>query len=209
MGLLKTIDAKVVGITFKNENGIDRQEILSFVCNGDPVVIEYYEYKGEPAYSVSTEDGDQIGNLAKELAADIRRKYGECAFDAHISELYDFDDFSKIGCRVNMDIYESEDDIPAPIQRTVPVVVSLDATTSEETTPIQPPTEKPLNTGNSKVSDSTYRVYRVIFMVLGIISLLLGLVALPVTIIFVFLAFFCFWMWKIYGIILGNRNSLK
>ena len=40
----------------------------------DPVVIEYYEYRGDPAYSVSTESGDQIGNLSKELAADIRRK---------------------------------------------------------------------------------------------------------------------------------------
>lgn len=208
MGLLKTIDAKVVGITFKNEDGTDRQEILSFVCDGDPVVIEYYEYRGEPAYSVSTEDGDQIGNLAKELAADIRRKYGECAFDARISELYDFDDFSKIGCRVNMDIYESEDDFPAPIQRTVPVV-SSDAATSEKITATEHPAGKPLNTGNPKVSDSTYRVYRVIFMVLGIISLLLGIVALPVTIIFVFLAFFCFWMRKNYGIILRNRNSLK
>lgn len=49
MGFLKTIDAKVVGITFKNEDGTDRQEILLFVCDEDPVVIEYYEYRGDPA----------------------------------------------------------------------------------------------------------------------------------------------------------------
>lgn len=207
MGLLKTIDAKVVGITFKNNDGTDRQEILSFVCDGDPVVIEYYEYRGDPAYSVSTVDGDQIGNLSKELAADIRRKYGDCAFDAHISELYDFDDFTKVGCRVSMDIYESDDDIPVVVKKPVSVTVPVDVPVSEKADVVQTQNTPPLNIGNPNISTFTYKVLRFIYMILGIVSLFAGLVAFPSLIILY--SFFCFWMWKRYGIFLKNRNSLK
>ena len=47
MALLKSTDAKVVGITFKNSDGTDRQEILSFVSDGDPVTVQYYEFRGD------------------------------------------------------------------------------------------------------------------------------------------------------------------
>jgi len=181
---IRTIDAKVVGITFKNNDGTDRQEILSYVCTGDPVTIKYYEFRGEPAYSVNTEDGDQIGNLSKELAADICMKYKECAFDAHISDMYDFDDGAKTGCRVSIDVYESEDDIPireysAPIQKPR---VDVDTTADSSSSP--PIINDTLNEKTLK----RIKTNRILFLLCAFSFAFLGLVTLPIGIIFLILA---------------------
>ena len=50
MALLKSTDAKVVGITFKNSDGTDRQEILSFVSDGDPVTVQYSDSVTERSF---------------------------------------------------------------------------------------------------------------------------------------------------------------
>ena len=179
MALLKTTDTKVVGITFKNSDGTDRQDILSCVCDGDPVTIEYFEYRGDPAYSVKTLDGDQIGNLSKELADDIRRMYGDCVFDAHISELYYFDDGAKTGCRIRLNIYDSPDDIPV-VEHIAPVstpVVPADACEQQSTTEtLDPKILKRVKTN------------RVLFFALTVVFAFLGLVTFPVGIIFIILA---------------------
>lgn len=181
---LKTIDAKVVGITFKNDDGTDRQEILSYVCTGDPVAIEYYEFRGDPAYSVNTEDGDQIGNLSKELAADIHAKYGDCAFDAHISDMYDFDDGAKTRCRVSIDIYESESDIPVR-ERSTPIQkprVEMESTVDSVSPPpivIEALDEKTLK---------RLKTNRILFLLCAFSFAFLGLVTLPIGIIFLILA---------------------
>lgn len=179
MALLKTTDTKVVGITFKNDDGTDRQDILSCVCNGDPVIIQYYEYRGDPAYSVSTIDGDQIGNLSKELASDIYKTYGECAFDAHISEIYDFDDGVKTGCRILLNVYDSQDDIPVVEHiSSIPKSVSPAEVCSQQST-VEMLDHKTLN---------RIKTNRVLFFVLAIVFTFLGLVTLPVGIIFFILA---------------------
>lgn len=179
MALLKSTDTKVVGITFKNSDGTDRQEILSFVSDGDPVTVQYYEFRGDPAYSVSTLDGDQIGNLSKELAADIRRMYGDCFFDAHISEIYYFDDYEKTGCRIQLNIYDSEDDIPV-VEHTP--AVSPVATLQEQSKNIEP--VEPLDPQKLK----RIKTNRVLFFILAFVFLFLGLVTLPVGIIFIIFA---------------------
>lgn len=82
--LLKHTKTKVVGVSFRNEDGSSRQEIVSNLYEGENVSLEYYEYKNEPAYAVIDSQGDQIGNLSKELAFDIYNKYDGCYFDAFV-----------------------------------------------------------------------------------------------------------------------------
>lgn len=196
MALLKSTDAKVVGITFKNFDGTDRQEILSFVSDGDPVTVQYYEFRGDPAYSVSTLDGDQIGNLSKELAADIRRMYGDCFFDAHISEIYYFDDYEKTGCRIQLNIYDSEDDIPviehAPVVSPA-VAVQEQPKSIEPVEPLDPQKLKRIKTN------------RVLFFVLAFVFLFLGLVTLPVGIIFIIFAVLFFIIGRKATVIIRNQ----
>ena len=68
-----TIRTKVVGVTFKNDDGTDRQKILMSVSPGDTLELKPYKYKGEPAIMVIHPSGC-IGNLKATLAADLCKK---------------------------------------------------------------------------------------------------------------------------------------
>ena len=74
--ILDTIRTKVVGVTFNNEDGENRQDIS----------VEKYTYNGEPAAYVKW--GDKvIGNLSAELAGDLARKYPKARYTAEILEI--------------------------------------------------------------------------------------------------------------------------
>lgn len=71
----KTIRSKVVGVTKRNEDGTNRQEILEMCSDGDELNLErdpYNEYD-ENAIEVWTDFGEQIGFLKKELASELAR----------------------------------------------------------------------------------------------------------------------------------------
>lgn len=72
----KQFEAKVVGVTFQNEDGSDRQDILKELNEFpfyDDLDFERFEYDGEPAYHVTCE-GRIIGNVSAVLAS----KLAEC-----------------------------------------------------------------------------------------------------------------------------------
>ena len=71
---LETLEFKVVGVTFKNADGGDRQTVLRKLQHGDApfnsdegveITIERGEYDGKPAFSVFAE-GRQCGNIGKD-----------------------------------------------------------------------------------------------------------------------------------------------
>ena len=84
----KQMAVKVVGVTFENEDGTDRQEILEELDELPGYMVEVklepYTYRGEPAVRVLA-DGRQIGNVPKELAAEISERFGS------IAEIGDFE----------------------------------------------------------------------------------------------------------------------
>lgn len=61
---------RVVGVTFDNEDGASRQDILEAIANAEPpyevceVSLDRYEYREETAVAVNV-NGDQIGNISK------------------------------------------------------------------------------------------------------------------------------------------------
>ena len=67
------IPFKVVGVTFKNEDGHSRQSILRKLKWGDPpfdgddieITIERGEFEGSPAFPIFV-NGQQIGNIGKD-----------------------------------------------------------------------------------------------------------------------------------------------
>ena len=68
--VLDTIRTKVVGVTFNNEDGENRQDILSKMSGSEDITVEKYTYNGEPAAYVKW--GDKvIGNLSAELAEKV------------------------------------------------------------------------------------------------------------------------------------------
>lgn len=72
---LETRRFNAVGVTFRNEDGEARQEIIARLQRGGEysVRLERYEYEGEPAYHIII-DSKVIGNVPKDLAAEFAQK---------------------------------------------------------------------------------------------------------------------------------------
>lgn len=66
--VVKTIRTKVVGVTYRNSDGSSRQENIACCSPGDPLELDYFSYRGSPAFSVSDGSGNQLGNLSAEIA---------------------------------------------------------------------------------------------------------------------------------------------
>lgn len=67
---IQDIKVHVVGVTFKNDNGMPRQQILEGVTNGDKLILERernnkYDIN---AIMVKTVEGEQIGYIGKDYA---------------------------------------------------------------------------------------------------------------------------------------------
>lgn len=103
--LAETIPTKVVGVTYPNHDGIDRQLLLSRCHRGDPLTIVFYRYRGEPAYFVYAPCGE-IGNLNRDLAADLYADYGDSAiFNAEITEVTGGYSGRSYGCNIRIKVY--------------------------------------------------------------------------------------------------------
>lgn len=160
--LLKSINTRVVGVSFQNDDGTDRQEILSGLSVGEGMLLKYFEYENEPAYAVTDAVGNRIGSLSKELAADIYRKYKDCYFSVMISDITGGDDGRKYGCIIDIDIYDT---VPDVIKQKTPT-----AATVENVAPAAP-----------KYSPKTYKTCGLILIALGVVIALVGLLLLLVS----------------------------
>lgn len=57
---------KIAGVTFKNEDGTKRQDILKSLKDNDVIGVKTYDYNGKTAIGVYTCDGKQIGNIKED-----------------------------------------------------------------------------------------------------------------------------------------------
>lgn len=84
--IAETIRTKIVGVTYDNEDGENRQDILSRMTGDEDITVEKYTYNGEAAAYVKW--GDKVlGNLSAELAKDLGRKYPKARYTAEILEI--------------------------------------------------------------------------------------------------------------------------
>lgn len=161
--LLRNITVRVVGVSYQNNDGTNRQEILSGLSVGETMLLDYFEYENEPAYAVTDALGNQIGNLPKDLSADIYQKYRDCYFSVQIDNITGGVDGLKYGCIISIDIYDT---VPDVVKQDTPTVIAV-----ENVTPAAPPV----------LSEKSRHTYGIIYIVLGVILALLGLLLLLVT----------------------------
>ena len=84
--IAETIRTKVVGVTFQNDDGESRQDILSRMIGDEEIEIEKTTYNGEPAAYVKW--GNKIlGYLSAELAKDLAARYPNARYTAEILEI--------------------------------------------------------------------------------------------------------------------------
>lgn len=104
--LQETITTKVKGVTFRNDDGSDRQTILARCYPGAPVEIREYSWHGDPAYKVVSEFG-QIGVLSADLAQRISSRYGDnVIFQGQIKAVTGGDSGLYFGCELSIKIYQ-------------------------------------------------------------------------------------------------------
>ena len=103
--LLKSMTARVVGVSFDNDDGTSRQDIISGLSVGEALLLNYHEYENEPAYAVTDALGNCIGHVSKELAATIYQKYKDCYFAVSVDGITGGDSSLKYGCVISIDIY--------------------------------------------------------------------------------------------------------
>lgn len=101
--LVKTIHTKVVGVTFQNDDGSDRQEILSYCFFGDQLELRPFVYDGAPAYAVF-DGGEQIGNIPADTAQVIHDQAAGLVIRAEIAEITGGDG-RKYGCNILVKLY--------------------------------------------------------------------------------------------------------
>lgn len=105
--LVDQIHTKVVGVTFNNNDGTSRQDILASCSGGEEISLQYFDYRGTPAYAVFSRYG-QIGNLSKETAKLIDAKYDGCTVHGTITaRTGGYGDFP-FGCNILLEIYREK-----------------------------------------------------------------------------------------------------
>lgn len=95
---------KVVGVTYPCvQGGCDtRQEALENLRYKDTLLLEYFEYEGEPAYRVyNKRNYSDIGNLKSELSKEISKKYSDCQLDVTDFEITGSDG-ENYGCNIRI-----------------------------------------------------------------------------------------------------------
>lgn len=69
---LELIETRVAGVTFENDNGTSRQEILQRCTPGETIVLEHWPMpEDEYAVKVLRENGEQLGYIPREDAEDV------------------------------------------------------------------------------------------------------------------------------------------
>jgi hypothetical protein len=102
--LVKEVRTKVVGVTFTNDDGERRQDIIADRCYAsDQVALREFTYEGAPAYAVYVR-GEQIGNLPADLAQDLHDLPDDYVIDGYITEVTGGDG-RKYGVNLRLPIY--------------------------------------------------------------------------------------------------------
>lgn len=104
--IAETIRTKLVGVTYDNEDGENRQDILSSMTGNEEIEVEKYIFNGEPAAYVKC--GNKVlGNLAAELAKDLEGKYPDARYTAEILEISG-GGVHTFGCNIELNIIVEE-----------------------------------------------------------------------------------------------------
>ena len=106
--LVRSFSTRVVGVTYNNDDGTSRQEILSHCLRGEPVGFYWHAFQGNPACAVISDHG-QIGYLSADLAADLHYDYDSDRYTmvAYISDITGGYDGYSYGCNLILSIYRT------------------------------------------------------------------------------------------------------
>ncbi len=111
MAVLQSINTKIVGVSKKNEDGTSIQRILKSMaeedCEGDLLTLTHDPENPYDSNAVMVyHDGDHIGYLSAELAAELAEAVDEDRVEASITELTGGDGLTH-GCNILLEILDA------------------------------------------------------------------------------------------------------
>lgn len=111
MAVLQSINTKIVGVSKKNEDGTSIQRILKSMaeedCEGDLLTLTHDPENPHDSNAVMVyHDGDHIGYLSAELAAELAEAVDEDRVEATITELTGGDGLTH-GCNILLEILDA------------------------------------------------------------------------------------------------------
>ena len=196
---------KIVGVTFKNDDGTSRQDIIESCTEGESLSLEHYYYKDEDAFKVTNVYGEVLGNLKKELTERLIEKYDAGAIEASDVEILNItgEDKGTLGVNIKITITDflsddaSSDNIISEDSSTVSEYSYGESTdTPPAASSIQETVANNYKMLHDKYGVKKLKSYSIAFKVLFIICLLFTLFALifsiPFAIIFGILTFITF-----------------
>jgi hypothetical protein len=104
-----TIRTKVVGVTFENDDGSSRQEVIENCIEGEEIILVHAPSKRFPeALEVHRTNNEQLGHINAELAHDLLQKFNAgYNYAASILEVTGGDeDRPTYGCNIEIDLYK-------------------------------------------------------------------------------------------------------
>ena len=106
--VIEDFHTKVVGVTFNNDDGTSRQNIIKNCKAGEDIIFKPVPTKEYPdAIGVFNKKGQQLGHLSQGVAAEIKNKYGYNLMSVTISNITGGGDLS-YGCNLHIVIYEKQ-----------------------------------------------------------------------------------------------------
>lgn len=193
---------KIVGVTFKNEDGTSRQEVIESCSEGDALSLEHYYYKDEDAFKVTNVYGEALGNLKKELTEKLVALYDVGTIEAADVEILNItgEDKGTLGVNIKITIEEYITDSSDNIS--VSPSYNADLPKAEEKAMLSSKNEATLKMLHDKYGAHNLKMYSTVLKILFVFSLLLALFTLifsvPFAIIFGVIAFICFKYSKLY-----------
>lgn len=106
--VVKDFYTKVVGVTFNNDDGTSRQNIIKNCKAGEDIIFKPLPTEQYPdAIGVFNKSGQQLGHLSQGVAAEIKNKYGYNPMSVTVSNITGGGDLS-YGCNLHIIVYEKQ-----------------------------------------------------------------------------------------------------
>ncbi len=103
--IIRDFNTKVVGVTFGNDDGTSRQEIIKSCKPGDDIIFKPVPTEEYPdAIGVFNKRGQQLGHIGAELAAELKEKYANNPMSVTVNNITGGGD-KNYGCNLHIVIY--------------------------------------------------------------------------------------------------------
>lgn len=103
--IVRDFNSKVVGVTFGNDDGTSRQEIIKACNPGDDLILKPVPTTEYPdAIGVFTKSGKQLGHINAELAAELKSDYPNNPMSVTVNKITGGGD-KTYGCNIHIIIY--------------------------------------------------------------------------------------------------------